>query len=89
MVAPTTAESFTSAAFTVAVTDQEDVAIEDADISWTIVPTGSETADSKVTIANGVVSVAKGFDAGENHVKKFTVTATATKIMKARAQQLK
>ena len=79
MVAPTTAESFTSAAFTVAVTDQEDVAIEDADISWTIVPTGSETADSKVTIANGVVSVAKGFDAGENHVKKFTVTATATK----------
>ncbi len=42
MVAPTTAESFTSAAFTVAVTDQEDVAIEDADISWTIVPTGRQ-----------------------------------------------
>jgi lysophospholipase L1-like esterase len=79
MTAPHTANKTTSAAYTVSVIDQKNVAIDDADITWTVLPTGSETADSNVTIADGVISVANGFTAGDSHVKNFTVTATATK----------
>lgn len=74
MTAPKTAESLTSKAFAVEVLDQENVPIEDADIEWSIAP-----ADDFVTVENGIVTVLKGFTAGENHVKDFTVTATATK----------
>lgn len=79
MTAPHTAASTTSAAYTLTVIDQKNVPITDAQIDWTILPTGSETADEKVTIADGVITVANGFTAGETHVKDFTVTATVTK----------
>lgn len=79
MTAPHTADTLTSAAYEVTVIDQKNVAITDADIEWTVVPAGSEEADANVTISNGVVTVAKGFNAGETHVKDFTVTAKATK----------
>ncbi len=74
MTAPIVNESYSGTAFTVAVADQENVPIVDADIEWTIEP-----SDDHVSVADGVVTVTKGFDGGESHVKTFTVTATATK----------
>lgn len=76
MTSPKTANELKSAAFTVAsVIDQNDVDRKDeSTIEWSITP-----ADDHVSIdQNGVVTVTKGFTAGETHVKDFTVTATAT-----------
>lgn len=79
MTAPHSLETTTSTPYAITVMDQNEVEITDAEITWTILPTGSETADEKVTITDGVVSVAKGFNAGETHIKDFTVTATVAK----------
>ncbi len=79
MTAPISAEKVTSKPFTVSVIDQSDIPITDAEVQWSVMPEGSEVADDNVTIEDGIISVAKGFDGGENHVKNFTVTATATK----------
>ncbi|MCH5209774.1 MAG: hypothetical protein J1F01_02300 [Oscillospiraceae bacterium] len=74
MTAPHSADTTTSKAYELTVIDQAGVKIEDADIAWTVTP-----ADDKVSVADGIVTVAKGFDAGETHAKDFVVTATATK----------
>lgn len=74
LTAPHTNDTAESKAFAVSVADQEGIAITDADIAWSITP-----EDANISIANGVVTVKKGFDAGENDVKTFTVTAAVTK----------
>ncbi|MCD8180333.1 MAG: hypothetical protein LUF26_02465 [Firmicutes bacterium] len=79
MTAPHSLDSTTSTAYTVEVIDQKGVEIEDADIVWSILPTGSDTADDSVSINDGVITVLSGFDAGDTNVESFTVTATATK----------
>ncbi|MCH5186229.1 MAG: hypothetical protein J1F64_08925, partial [Oscillospiraceae bacterium] len=74
MTAPHNADITTSRNYEITVIDQNGVEITDAEIVWSIAP-----EDDKVSVENGVVSVAKGFDAGETHVKDFTVTAEVTK----------
>lgn len=78
--APKTAEPSTSAAFTADVSDQMTLPMlpEEYELVWSIAPTGSETADSDVTIdSNGIVSVAQSFYTN-NRIKSYDVSAAAT-----------
>lgn len=74
LTAPKTAESASSAAYTLTVIDQQNIPITDPTVEWSISP-----ADENVSVNNGVVTVKKGFNAGEDRVKNFTVTAKVTK----------
>lgn len=77
MTAPNSAEKVDGQPLTAKVIDQKNIEITGSDVSvvWSIAP-----ADDKVSVdpATGVVSIAKGYSAGDTHVKEFTVTATAT-----------
>lgn len=74
MTAPRTKDSVSSAAFSVEAVDQKGVMITDPTVTWSIEP-----YNEKVNIAKGIVTVAKGFNAGENHVTEFTVKANVEK----------
>ncbi|MCX7714605.1 MAG: GDSL-type esterase/lipase family protein [Clostridia bacterium] len=78
MTAPIKNASVSSAAFSAAVADQENIAISNATIEWSIVGADG-LADDKVSISSsGVVTVKKGFTAASGNVETFTITAKAT-----------
>ena len=69
-------EPSTATAFTASVLDQYNNPMEDLPITWAVYPAGTTTADENVTISDGVVSVANGFQA-EDKVAAFDVIAEA------------
>lgn len=80
VIAPTTETPSTSAAFTVDVIDQKGAPVADGyTTEWSVVPTGSDAADSNVTIADGVISVAQGFKAEDGKdYREYTISAKVT-----------
>lgn len=80
VIAPTTETPATGAAFTVNVIDQMGAPVADGyTTEWSILPSGSNTADENVTIADGIVSVAQAFKAEEGKdYKEYTVAAKVT-----------
>ncbi len=76
MTAPNSLDSVSSKAFTVDVLDQKDVVLESPEVVWSITPVDDNVSINEST---GVVTVAKGFVAGDTHVKDFTVKASVSK----------